>query len=142
MADIEKAHVSRHALARCRFHRHGSAMTKPLTLEDLRAFLLALPGVEEGTAYGHPAFRVKGRQLLGLKVEEGAAGLRVGFDERDLLLEADPETFYVTDHYRSYPTVLIRIAKVDPEQFRRMIVRRWREVAPKALVKAFDAQNG
>jgi hypothetical protein len=116
-------------------------MTKPLTLEGLRRFLLTLPGVEEGTAYGHPAFRVKGKQLLGLKVEDGAAGLRVGFDERELLMEADPEAFYVTDHYRSYPAVLIRIAKVDPEMFRRMIMRRWREVAPKALVKAFDAEN-
>lgn len=117
-------------------------MAEPMTLEDLRAFLLCLPGVEEGTAYGHPAFRVKGRQLLGLKIEEGAAGLRVGFDERELLMEADPEAFYVTDHYRAYPAVLVRIAKVDPEQFRRMIVRRWREVAPRALVKAFDAGTG
>jgi hypothetical protein len=116
-------------------------MAKPLTVEDLRRFLLTLPGVEEGTAYGHPAFRVKGKQLLGLKVEDGAVGLRVGFDERELLIEADPEAFYVTDHYRSYPAVLVRLAKADPEQLRRMIVRRWREVAPKALVKAFDAEN-
>jgi hypothetical protein len=116
-------------------------MAKPMTIEDLRAFLLALPGVEEGTAYGHPAFRVKGKQLLGLKVADGAAGLRVGFDERELLMEADPEAFYVTDHYRAYPAVLVRIAKVDPQMFHRMIVRRWSEVAPKALVKAFDADN-
>jgi len=116
-------------------------MTKPLTLEDLRRFLLSLPEVEAGTSYGAPAFRVRGKVLIGLKPEEGVLGLRVGFDERELLIEADPEVFFVTDHHRAYPAVLLRIAKADPEVVRRMIVRRWREVAPKTLVKAFDAEN-
>jgi hypothetical protein len=117
-------------------------MAEPLTLEDLRRFLLSLPEVEAGTSYGAPAFRVRGKVLVGLKAEEAVVGLRVGFDERELLIEADPEAFFVTDHYRAYPAVLVRLAKVDPDLLRRIIVRRWREIAPKALVKAFDAENG
>ncbi len=116
-------------------------MAQPLTLDDVRDLLLSLPGVEEGAAYGAPAFRVRGRQLAGLKPQDGVLGLRVGFDERELLMEIDPEAFYVTDHYRSYPAVLVRIAKVDPLTLRRLIVQRWREIAPWAMVKAFDAQN-
>lgn len=117
-------------------------MAKSMTVDDVRQFLLSLPEVQEGAAYGAPAFRVRGKQLAGLKPQEGVIGLRVGFDERDLLMEMAPKAFYVTDHYRSYPAVLVRIAEVDPHMLRQLIVQRWREIAPKALVKAFDAQNG
>jgi hypothetical protein len=116
-------------------------MDEPLTMADVREFLLSLPGVEEGTSYGAPAFRIRGKALAGLKAQDGVVGLRMGFDEREMWMQVAPEAFFVTAHYRAHPSVLVRIGQVDPDLFRRLIVQRWRDLAPKALVKAFDMQN-
>ena len=39
--------------------------------------------------------------------------VRIGLEERSLLLEDAPDTYYVTDHYRRHPVVLVRLARVD-----------------------------
>jgi len=51
----------------------------------------------------------------------------------------DPATFHFTDHYRDHPIVLARIAAVDPVWLKAALERRWRKVAPKRLVKVYDA---
>ena len=60
----------------------------PVTYENARRMALALPGVEEGMAYGTPAFRVAGRFLFRIR-EDGALAVRIGFEEREALLAAD-----------------------------------------------------
>jgi hypothetical protein len=108
--------------------------------EDVVAVGLGLPGVEVSTAYGAPALKVRGKFLTRLRPEDqSVVFLEVGFDERELLLEMDPETFHLTDHYRPYPAILARVAQLQPDEARRFLERRWRKVAPKSLIKAFDA---
>ncbi len=59
-----------------------------------------LPGVEESSSYGTPALKVKGRFMCRLRSEaEGALAIRCDFLDRQILLQADPEVFFVTDHY-------------------------------------------
>ena len=53
--------------------------------------------------------------------------------------DIDPETFYITDHYRGYPAVLVRLASVDPEGLRVLLEQAWRSKAPKGLIAHFDA---
>ena len=65
--------------------------------------------------------------------------LDVSFDEREMLLEADPDTFHFTAHYKDYPSVLARMASLDPGSFRNFLDRRWRKIAPKKWVKERDA---
>jgi hypothetical protein len=110
-----------------------------MTWEEVRAIALSLPGVEEGTSYGTPGFKVKGKFLTRLRREDDSLVLvDVGFDEREMLMEAEPATFHITPHYKDYPSVLARIATVDPGSLRNFLERRWRNVAPKKLVKAYD----
>ena len=113
-----------------------------MTYEDARAIIMSFPGVEEGTSYGHPSFVVRGKFLTRLRDEDDSLVLLdVGFDERELLLEADPETFHITDHYRNYPSVLARLSKIHPDALRGFIERRWRKVSLKSVVKAWDAER-
>jgi hypothetical protein len=56
-----------------------------------------------------------------------------------MLVERDPKVFYFTDHYRDYPTVLIRLSKAKRAVVEPYMRRRWRELASKAAVKNFDA---
>ena len=104
------------------------------------AIALALPGVEEYTAYGTPALKVKGKILARLRTEaEGALALRCDFIDREILLKAAPRTFFVTDHYRNYPMVLVRLNKVRLRELPGLIERAWRFTAPAKLVAEYDA---
>jgi hypothetical protein len=113
-----------------------------VTFKTVCQLALALPGVEEGTSYGTPALKVKGKFLSRLKEGGETIVVKVNFDVRDVLMAADPETFYITDHYRGYPAVLVRLSSVRREDLRRLLEEAWRGVAPKRLVAAFDGERG
>jgi len=110
-----------------------------MTLEEMREIALSFPGCTEGQSYGAPAFLVNKKFFTRLRAEDASVVLlEVGFDERELLIEAEPQTFHYTAHYKDYPAVLARIATLHPGSFRNLLERRWRKVAPKALIKARD----
>lgn len=111
-----------------------------MTRDEVEAMILALPGAERGTSYGEPSFKVAGRFFTWMrpKLDDSLVIHCDSFDERELLLEMDPATFHVTDHYRNHPLVLARIATVDPAWLKSVLDRRWRAIAPKRLVRAAD----
>jgi hypothetical protein len=79
---------------------------------------LALPDVEAATRYdGSPVLRLGGCFMAGLATHRSAEPntlvVRVGFDDRELLLGDAPDIYYVTDYYRGYPLVLVRLSRVD-----------------------------
>jgi hypothetical protein len=86
---------------------------------------LALPGVEESTAYGSPALKVRQKLLACVpahrSAEPGSLAVRVDFDDRAELLAADPDVYYVTDHYLNHNTVLVRLSRVTPDVLRDLI---------------------
>jgi hypothetical protein len=110
----------------------------PTDFEKFRRIALALPGVEEGVSYGTPAFRVGGKLLARLHQDGESLVIKIDFGERELLMRADPATFYITEHYRHYPWMLVRLAKVHPDEIRRLFTQAWFSAAPKALAKALD----
>lgn len=110
----------------------------PIGFDEVRAYLLSLPGVEEGPCYGTPGFRVRGKLIARLKEDRDSLVVRLSFDEREMLMEADPDAFYITDHYRAWPSVLVRLSKVEPGTLKRLLLQYWREVAPKKLVAGFE----
>ncbi len=111
-----------------------------MTLEEMREIALSFPGAEEGTSYGQPAFLVNKKFFTRLRREDQSLVLlEISFDEREMLIEAEPATFPVTAHYRDYPAVLARMASLHPGSFRNFLDRRWRKIAPKKLVKERDA---
>ena len=110
-----------------------------MTEQELREICLSFPEVTEGTSYGRPSFLVNKKFFTRLRHEDNSVVLlEVPFDEREMLMEAEPATFHITPHYKDYPSVLARLATVDPGSLRNFLERRWRKVAPKKLVKARD----
>ncbi|MGC1301881.1 MAG: MmcQ/YjbR family DNA-binding protein [Caulobacteraceae bacterium] len=111
-----------------------------MTWDEVIAIASELPDVEVSTAYGTPALKTHGKFLTRLRSEDDSlVFVDVPMDERDLLIEADPCVFHITPHYQGYPSVLARLDMVDAITVRRMIERRWRNVAPRRVVKAYDA---
>lgn len=113
-----------------------------ITWEKVRELALALPGMEEGSAYGTPAFRIKGKFFARLKEDGESFVLKIGFEEREMLMQAAPETFFITDHYRGYPAVLVRLAAIDPGSLGDLLEQAWRQLAPKRLVAEHDQAKG
>jgi len=113
----------------------------PQTLTTVRRLALALPGVEEGPCYGTPGFRVRGKFLARLWEDGETLVVKCGDDERDFRMQADPETFFTTDHYRGYPTVLIRLARVRTADLRDILEQAWRRSAPKRLIAEYEKRS-
>ena len=87
---------------------------------------LSLPGVEAGTKYdGSPVLRAGGCFMAGLathpSAEPDSLVVRIELDEREWLLDDAPETYYVTDYYRPYPIVLVRLAHVNRDALRDLL---------------------
>ena len=95
---------------------------------------LAFPGVEEGLSYGTPGFRVGGKFLARLWEDGEVLVVKCGDTERDLRLQSDPGTFFTTDHYRGYPSVLVRLARVTANDLREVFAEAWRRQASKRLL--------
>ena len=122
-----------------------------IDFDTVRNIGLALPGVEESTAYGFPALKVHGKLLACVpanrSAEPGSLVLRVDFDDRAELLAADPDVYYVTDHYAGYNAVLIRLSRVNSNMLQDLLrmahkfvtrnaaprspARKWRKLGPR-----------
>ncbi len=111
-----------------------------MTRDEVRALLLSFPGVEDGVSYGEPSYKVAGKFFTWMWPKPGDSIVvhLDNLDERELLIEMDSETFHFTDHHRDHPIVLARIATVDPAWLSAALEKRWRRVAPKRVVRAFD----
>jgi hypothetical protein len=110
-----------------------------MTFDDVRRIALAWPEVEDGTSYGTPALKVRKKMLARLK-DDGDSLVMPGIppDEREMLIEHKPDLFYLTDHYRDYPMVLIRLSKATRAAVEPLLRRHWRTLASKAALRQFD----
>jgi hypothetical protein len=105
--------------------------------DRVRTVGLALPDVEAGTRYdGSPVLRVGGCFMAGLathpSAEPATLVVRAEFEERASLLEDAPETYYLTDYYRTNPVVLVRLSHVDEDALRDLLSVSRRLTVPKA----------
>ena len=92
----------------------------------VRAIGLSMPGVEATTKYdGSPVLKAGGVFMAGIATDESAEAdslvVRCEFDDRELMLEDAPETYYVTDYYSRYPVVLVRLSEVSDDALRDLL---------------------
>jgi hypothetical protein len=111
-------------------------MRRKITFETVRQIGLTLPDVEESTTYGVSSLKVHGKLLtcpaINKSAEPGSIVVRVSFDQRDELMAEAPDIYYVTDHYVNYPSVLVRLSRIDPEALRDLLRMTWEYVTSKA----------
>lgn len=108
-----------------------------MDFDEVFAIASAFPGVVRSTSYGTPSIKL-GTKFLLREREPGILAIqRPSIDERDMLIEADPDLFFITDHYRDYPYVLIRLDRLTPDHFRALFETIWREKANKSQVSAY-----
>lgn len=106
-----------------------------VTYQQLVDHALMLPIVEQSTSYGTPALKVRGKLMVRLWEDGATVVLKTNWEERERLLAIHPDTFFLTDHYRDYSCVLMRLASASNELMCAAVDAAWREVAPKSLTR-------
>jgi hypothetical protein len=86
--------------------------------------------------YGTPALKVGGKMFACIpshrSAEPKSLAVRMSFLERDLRMQAEPGTYYLTPHYVSYPVVLARLARLDDDALRELLDVGWQFVRTSA----------
>jgi hypothetical protein len=85
----------------------------------------ALPNVEVTTAWGQPALKVHGKMFVCIashkSAEPNSLVVMMDFADRDALVEDDPGTYYLKDHYLNYPCVLVRLTHIRLDALRDLV---------------------
>ena len=105
--------------------------------EIVKTVGLSLPEVEAMTNWaGLPVLRARGCFMASLashrSVEPDTLVVRCALDDRERFLEDAPDTYYVTDYYRPYPVVLVRLSHLDRDALRDLLSISWRMALAKA----------
>jgi hypothetical protein len=111
---------------------------------QVRTIALSFPGANAQLRHGGTVthFYIGRKFFTWIREEENS--LVVGLDsidERDSLMESDPGLFHITAHYRNWPFVLVRLDRATPSLVRGLLERRFRKVATRKLVAAWDADR-
>jgi hypothetical protein len=104
-----------------------------ITFAKIKTLASALAEVEEGTSYGTPALKVRGKLMARLKEDEETLVVRISWEERERLLAVFPDVFYLTEHYRTGPWVLIRMSAATMAQAKASLLHAWQLSAPLSL---------
>jgi hypothetical protein len=117
---------ARHSKYAASMKRTATRGTRKDAFGTVRAVGLTVPGVQAATRYdGSPVLKSAGIFVAGLashrSAEPDTLVVRMGFDEREWLIEDAPETYYLTDYYRSYPLVLVRLSHVNRDALRDLL---------------------
>ena len=104
-------------------------MARPLDFATVRRIGLTLPGVTESTAYGSPCLKVRGKLMACIPVnksaEPGSLVVRIDDDQRAGMIADSPDIYYVTDHYRNYSSVLVRLSRIDEAALTDLLRSAW-----------------
>lgn len=104
---------------------------------EVVAFACALPDVEMASHYGSLCPKVNGKAFVSPGREAGSFHVMASQEEKAVLLETDPDTFWQTPHYEGWPGLLVRYGSADTERVRNVIRRAWWDRAKKAQRAAF-----
>jgi len=108
--------------------------------ETVRELAGGLPGAEESTTYGQPAFKVGGKLFAWMSPSRDAAGalaLCVDPDEKALLIESRTDRCFSTPHYEAHPILLVRMDRMEPHELAELVEDAWLLRAPKRLVDGY-----
>jgi len=110
------------------------------TFKTVETIGRTLPEVEVTTTYGQPALKVRGKMFACIashkSAEPNTLVVRMDFAARDALVAEDPDTYYLKDHYVSYPCVLIRLSRVSRDALADLVAGAYRFVSAEARKKS------
>jgi hypothetical protein len=106
-----------------------------VTADEMRAFALAMPDVEEKSHFGQADFRVRNKIFCGLSRDALIGTLKLAPDAQSVIVEAKPEVYYpCAGAWGRGGWTHVRLAEADAAELRMLVEEGWRMMAPKRLV--------
>ena len=100
-------------------------MPREHTFKAVEAIGRTLPDVDVTTAWGQPSLKVRGRMFVCVashkSAEPNTLVVMMDLAARDALVEDDPGTYYLKEHYVNYPCVLVRLSRVRADALRDLV---------------------
>jgi hypothetical protein len=91
-----------------------------------------LSDVEVTTTWGKPALKIGGKMFVCIashkSAEPNTLVARMDIANRDALIDDDPDTYYLKEHYVDYPCVLVRLSRVRADALRDIVTGAYRYV--------------
>jgi hypothetical protein len=119
-------------------------MPRTTSFKTVESIGCTLPDVEVTTMFGQPALKVRGKMFVCMashkSAEPNTLAVMMDFADRDALVEEDPATYYLKEHYLNYPCVLVRLSRVRADALRDLITGAHRFVSAKARRKSRAAR--
>jgi hypothetical protein len=121
-------------------------MPRGYTFRTVEAIGRALPDVEVTTTWGKPTLKVRGKMFVCIashkSAEPGSLVVMMDFAARDALLQDDPDTYYLKEHYVNYPCVLVRLSRVRHDALRDLVTGAHRFVSAKGRKPVAGSRRG
>src|SRR5256712_12360483 len=115
------------------------AMAPSSSFKTVESIGRTLQDVEVTTTWGQPALKVRGKMFVCIashkSAEPNTLVVMMDFADRDALVEDDPGTYYLKEHYLNYPCVLVRLSRVRVDALRDLITGAHRFVSAKVRRK-------
>ena len=104
------------------------------TIDGVRELALTLPRSYEVLVSDRVKFRVGRIVFLAFARDESMMGFAFPKEERAALIEAEPEKFLMPKlSDQRYNWLVVRLAAIDDEEMRELVIEAWRMVVPKKV---------
>jgi hypothetical protein len=110
-----------------------------ITADDVRNIVLALPETEEHEHWGKPSFRVKNKIFATLQPDGVTLTVKTTHEDRMAFTAMAPEVYSVPDSFAKLAYMMVRMDRIEQEECRGLLLQAWSLVAPKGVVKAYEA---
>ena len=118
-------------------------MPRSCSFKNVESIGRTLADVEVTTSYGQPSLKVRGKMFACIashkSAEPNTLVVMMDFADRDALIEDDPGTYYLKDHYVNYPCVLVRLSRVHRDALRDLVIGAHRFVSSRTRKKRSSA---
>jgi hypothetical protein len=109
-----------------------------VTIDDVRSFALGLPRTTEGVVRGRVKFRVGRIVYVAFSHDETLMGFGFPKEWREVLVGSDPEKFMMpTGGDLRYNWVIVRLAAIDVDEMRELVLDAWAMVVPKKVIDEY-----
>ena len=116
-----------------------------ITFDTASDIGLGLPNVERTIAWGSPALKVRGNLMAVVpthrSAEPDSLAVCIPFEQRDELIAAEPDVYYVKPHYENYAVVLVRLRRIHIDALRDLILMAWKAASAKRPARKRPARK-
>jgi hypothetical protein len=121
---------------------HG-VHARDVTVDVVRSFALTLPRTTEAVVRGRLKFRVGRIVYVAFSHDETVMGFAFPKDWRDTLVSSEPEKFLLPSRGDlRYNWVCVRLAAIDADEMRELVLDAWAMVVPKRVAAAYAEAHG